>query len=385
MTPLQRLYRTKLTLLAVILTVLGVAFLVLSRQANLATSVPWLAWLPLSEIGSTLFGSGLIVVAFNYVSETDADERANERLRKVLKEEAPAIRDAVIDGFAFAPDALTDVASPQTLDRVVRNTLAIRLGDQALADDVYADLQAQLLRTRERHEGERITVSLAPWDKGPAGGAGSMFVATVRREYTAHGMQPALRFECVSDLAEYRELAADPGGTRAWYFEPIAGLDAASPEVFQLLEFTIDGRPRPTRRSKRSGGQSYTVTLDGQTGSDGTAEIAYTYRVLVQQHGHLLFLDFDAPCKGVDIDFTYADCGIRHVNVLDFIASSQPTRITRSPKDVSPPSVGVRYGGWVFPTSSVAFAWVLERELGPDGPLVPGHSRAHHTSGVSTT
>src|SRR5262245_55109197 len=98
MSPLQRLYRTNLVLLAVILTVLGIALLALGQQPDLLNVVPWL---PLSELGSTLVGSGLIAVAFQYISERDADERANERLRKVLREEAPAIRDAVIDGFAF--------------------------------------------------------------------------------------------------------------------------------------------------------------------------------------------------------------------------------------------------------------------------------------------
>ncbi|ABW12085.1 hypothetical protein Franean1_2656 [Parafrankia sp. EAN1pec] len=178
MSPLQRLYRTKLTLLAVILTVLGVALLALGQYSALATTAPWLAWLPLSELGSTFFGSGLIVVAFEYINERDADERANERLRRILREEVPAIRDAVVGGFAFAPNALVDVASPETLDRVVRNTLAIQLGDQALADDLYTDLRRQVAASTERRRDTRVSVSLTPWAKGPAAGAGSMFVAT---------------------------------------------------------------------------------------------------------------------------------------------------------------------------------------------------------------
>jgi len=363
MSPLQRLYRTKLTLLAVILTALGVLLLVLGQHDDLATVAPWLAWLPLSELGSTLFGSGLIVVAFQYIDERDAEERANERLRKVLKEEAPAIRDAVIDGFAFAPDALVDVASPETLDRVVRNTLAIQLGDQALADDLYTDLRHQVTASTERRQDMRVTVNLAPWPKGPASGEGSMFVATIRREYRVTLTEVTRRFACTSDLDEYRELLLDPTNAEAWYFEPVAGIDAASPDAFELLQFTVDGRPRPTRRSKRPGGQSFTVTLDVQPGSPREVEIAYTYRVLVQQHGHLLYLDFGAPCKGIDVDFSYGGCGIRHVNVLDFIAGSRPTRVSRSPADASLPTVSVRYDGWVFPKSGVAFSWVLEREF----------------------
>ncbi|WP_043590333.1 hypothetical protein [Frankia sp. BMG5.23] len=364
MSPLQRLYRTKLTLLAVILTALGVLLLVLGQHDDLVIVAPWLAWLPLSELGSTLFGSGLIVVAFQYIDERDAEERANERLRKVLKEEAPAIRDAVIDGFAFAPDALVDVASPETLDRVVRNTLAIQLGDQALAHDLYSDLRHQVTASTERRQDMRVTVNLAPWPKGPASGEGSMFVATIRREYRVTLTEATRRFACTSDPDEYRESLLDPTNAEAWYFEPVAGIDAASPDAFELLQFTVDGRPRSTRRSKRSGGQSFTVTLDVEPGSPREVEITYTYRVLVQQHGHLLYLDFGAPCKGIDVDFSYGGCGIRHVNVLDFIAGSQPTRVSRSPADASPPTVSVRYDGWVFPKSGVAFSWVLEREFG---------------------
>ncbi|ABW12087.1 hypothetical protein Franean1_2658 [Parafrankia sp. EAN1pec] len=46
------------------------------------------------------------------------------------------------------------------------------------------------------------------------------------------------------------------------------------------------------------------------------------------------------------MDFTYGSCDIRHVNVLDFIAGSQPTRVSRSPKGTDPPTVSVRYDGW---------------------------------------
>ncbi|ABW12086.1 hypothetical protein Franean1_2657 [Parafrankia sp. EAN1pec] len=81
----------------------------------------------------------------------------------------------------------------------------------------------------------------------------------------------------------------------AHYFEPVAGLDAASPEAFELLQFTTDGRACPTRRSKRSAGQSFTVTADARNAAGREVDIAYTYRVLIQQHGHLLYLDFGAP------------------------------------------------------------------------------------------
>jgi hypothetical protein len=134
------------------------------------------------------------------------------------------------------------------------------------------------------------------------------------------------------------------------------------------MQFTVDGKPRPIRRSKRSRAQHFTVATNIPAADDAKeVEISYTYRVLVQQHGHLLYLDLGAPCKGVEIDFIYGGCGIKYVSVLDFIASAQPTRVSRSPKGANPPTVSVRFDGWGLPKSGVAFVWVLEREMGEAG------------------
>lgn len=154
--PLHRPYQTKLTLLAVILTVAGVALLVGSYLAEELARWTWLASVPAVEFGAALFTTGLIVVAFEYLDREDAEARAMQRFRKVLHEQAPAIRDAVVKGFAFSPDALIDVASPATLDKIVRNCLAIRLGDQDLARDTYADLREQIIRSPERADRKSV-------------------------------------------------------------------------------------------------------------------------------------------------------------------------------------------------------------------------------------
>ena len=123
---LDRLYKTKLQLLAVLFTVFGIALLLLGHATNLSTAVPiWLSDLPLTDLGSALFTTGLLAVAFEYIDRRDGDERANQRLRQVLREEAPAIRDAVFDSLAFRPEALKDVASPEFLDRISRSTLEL--------------------------------------------------------------------------------------------------------------------------------------------------------------------------------------------------------------------------------------------------------------------
>ncbi len=85
--------------------------------------------------------------------------------------------------------------------------------------------------------------------------------------------------------------------------------------------------------------------------------------VLVQRHGHLLYLDIPRPTKGLQVQLWYGDCGIRRVNTLDFIASAQQPRILRSPASVPTPSVEIGFDGWIFPKSGVAFVWVLEEEL----------------------
>ncbi|MEV0475051.1 hypothetical protein [Streptomyces prunicolor] len=46
-----------------------------------------------------------------------------------------------------------------------------------------------------------------------------------------------------------------------WYFQPINGLDAGSPEAFELVSVTIDGKSRPIRRSSRKDGQLFSVSL----------------------------------------------------------------------------------------------------------------------------
>lgn len=49
-----------------------------------------------------------------------------------------------------------------------------------------------------------------------------MFVATVRKEYRVRLGRSTLRFSCVSDSTQYRELLADPSSTEVWHFEPVA-------------------------------------------------------------------------------------------------------------------------------------------------------------------
>src|SRR6266536_1129400 len=136
---LDQLYRTKLQLIALISVVLGVAALVAAHWASHDPRGAWLAAWPVGEVGSTLFGTGLLAVFFEYVDRKHGDERTDQRVREAVRREAPAIRDAVLDSLAFKADTLRHVASPELLDRIAVNAIGLRLGDRALAAEVYAD------------------------------------------------------------------------------------------------------------------------------------------------------------------------------------------------------------------------------------------------------
>jgi hypothetical protein len=80
--------------------------------------------------------------------------------------------------------------------------------------------------------------------------------------------------------------------------------------------------------------------------------ISYTYRTLVQQNGHLLHLDVARPTKGFHAEFSYGDCGIRYVNVLDYIAGASQPHIAQLPAPDPSPSVEISFDGWVFPKAA---------------------------------
>lgn len=330
--PLDQLYQTKLQLIAVLAGVGGIALLMLAHWSTTAAAPNWLAALPIAEIGSTLFGTGLLAVFFEYVDRKHGDERTDQRIQKAVRREAPAFRDAVLDSFAFDPEALAGIASHDTLDRIATNALGLRLEDQALAHDVYTDLRDQVIRAPERWHDLDVSVALSPWDKGPASGRGSMFVATIRWQYRVRPASTTLRFACVSDLAEYRELLRDPTMHSAWHFDHSGGIDPASREVFELLQLTVDGKPRKIRRTERAGSQFYTVNFGPAADSAAEVVITHTYRVLAQRHGHVLYLDLPRPSS----DWASSCTRLATTPWLTWPMSSTTAAYARAPRPCTP-------------------------------------------------
>lgn len=371
---LDRLYKTKLQLLAVLSIVAGVALLVTAHFLEGHANFRWLTNLPLTDLGSALFTTGLLAVAFEYIDRKDGDERANQRLRQVLHEEAPAIRDAVIQGFAFAPDDLARVATPQVLDQIVENGLAIRLGDERFARELYVDIRDQAIRSVERWHDARISIRLSMDRSTAEGGATSSrsheptgserLIVTVRQEYTTIPVSQTRRFASVSDQAEYRELAEEGTANFVWFTNPSSGVDAGSTEAFELVQFSVNGTDRPIRRSVRKGGQLYSVGLGMPEGErQQPARLAFTYRLTPPTHNRWLYIDVDQPTRGLDVELDYSDTAIAQVNMLDFIASSQRSIITKTPPRVPGKTVGLEFDGWLLPKSGVIFVWTTEADL----------------------
>ncbi|MFD8395551.1 hypothetical protein ACFV2N_41775 [Streptomyces sp. NPDC059680] len=137
-----------------------------------------------------------------------------------------------------------------------------------------------------------------------------------------------LRFSYVSDLEAYRELLPDATSAAERYFPPVDDLDAASPEVFELVELAVNGTPQKIRRRVCNEGQVFTCNLGSDVKIDDAVTVSYTYRVLVQQHGRVLHLDLAQPTKDFRAELWYGDCGIRHMNVVDYLSGPRQPQHT---------------------------------------------------------
>lgn len=370
---LERFQRTKKVLVGLIFVVVGIVLLTVSKVLPTWPNLAWIAVLPWGEIGGILIGAGVFSIWLDSYFEREKQQADDERLQRLFIQQAPAMRDAVINGFAFHPDDLARVSTPAMLDQIIRNSLAIRLGDKAFATEIYDDIRDQAVRATERWHDAKVSIRLSPlsMDGGTPAGSTSpeqetvapLYVVSVRWEYTVVPHHQIRRFACVSDHDDYNELGHDDNGTSVWYFTPKSGVDATSRDAFDLVQFTVDGEERSVRRSTRKSGQVYAVNLGEDVIEAGKpVTVAYTYRTVTARDGHMLYFDIEQPTRGIEVELDYGDCDIAHVSVLDLIASSRKTRIERTPTAVPGRAVRIDFDGWVFPRSGVAFVWSTRRE-----------------------
>ena len=115
----HRLRKTKAALLAVALTLAGILVIMLGGWLGGVELGSW-AWVkavPFGEIGGALFGAGVMGTLFVYSFRKDQEEATLEQFRQIIREQAPAMREAVIEGLRFDTDDLRRISTPQLLDR----------------------------------------------------------------------------------------------------------------------------------------------------------------------------------------------------------------------------------------------------------------------------
>lgn len=365
-----KLYATKVLLLATTFTLVGLLVLVAGAIPRLPHGWHWLSEPVTENIAMALFTTGLVVVAFTYIDGKDKEARDAERIARAVKDQAPAIVQAVVQGLAASPDHVRLLGSDEQ-DQLIRNGLAARLGDSKFAAEVYDDIRDQAVRATERWHDLKVDIRLTPLPtgRGSAGGTPSgwlteMFDVTVRCEYDVIPKHPTRYFACVSDKQEYRELSAESNSTSAWYLSPRPGIDASTRDAFELVQFTVDGNERIIRRSTRKGGQTYSANIGhGTTLPTEPVTISYTYRTVTAVDGHLLYFALEQPTRGLQIELTYGETNVDKVSVLDFVASSRAARVIRSADQLLERTVRVEFDGWAFPRSGMAFVWSLRSTL----------------------
>ena len=365
---LNRLLRTKKILAGLVFVFVGITFMTAGSAIPAVRELGWLNALPWTELGGILFGAGLFSLWLDSYFERERGEADEARLRRLLIEQAPAMREAVIKGFAFEDEDLRRVATPELLDNIIGSSLAMRLGDDEFARELYADIRDQAVQSVERWDDATISIRLSMLRRNPEGvphpslSDGGLGI-TVTQEYTTVPASDVRRFVSVSDIEDYRALSHDPATTFVWYYNPTSGIDASAKDAFELVQFTVDGEERPIRRSSRKDSQTYSVNLGVDGDPKRPRTIGFTYRLQQAPHSRWMQFYVDQPTRGVDIELDYSDTDIAYVNMIDFIASSQKSIRSKTPDSVPDKKVGLRFDGWVMPHGGVAFVWVRERDL----------------------
>lgn len=322
----------------------------------------WLHALPVGELGGTFFGAGLLSTLFEYTFRRDQEESMVERFRSIIREQAPTMRDAVIEGFAIHPEDLKRVANPDLLDDIASNVMSLRLGDEQFAGELYADIRDQAIRAAERWYDVQVHVRLSSALERNVRDI-PLFDVTVEWEYSTTPSAPTRRFICTSDRAEYNELRDDIPATSTWFMTPRPGMDAASKDAYELLELTVDGVPQSIRRTARKNSQVYSIRLGNSTTEDKPVRIRQVFRTLTPTYGHLLNFELPQPARNMALTMDYTNTEIANMRVSDTVATSRPARIITTPDSAPGKVISVEAPGWLLPKTGFSFTWTLNAEL----------------------
>lgn len=359
--PRHHIRRLKAALLAVSFTLAGVLLMMLNAWLTPLRlgEWQWLHALPLGELGGTLFGAGLLSTFFEYTFRRDQERAVTERFRQTIREEAPTLRDAVIEAFRFDRQDVARIATPELLDDLARTSLGLRFGDPAFGREVYADIRHQAIAAEERWYDARVDATLGI-PRGRSSAPTPFFDLRVRWEYTVTPRHRFRKFAVVSDRQRYDQLVAERGETSVWYRRPVPGLAVSDPEVFALEQFTVNGTPVPFTRQVDEVSQVYTVDLGKQViQQEQAVVISFSFRTRTLRSGHVVHLDIDRPTRGLDVELRYDPEQVGQMRILDFASIGEGGRLTQVPNT---PTLRYRYDGWLFPRAGMVFVWTLPDE-----------------------
>jgi hypothetical protein len=376
---LERIYRLKLLALGALL-VLGGLVASIGADSLRANSSSHLLTALVQALSDVMVVTGGFGIAVDFFTGRDKDAADTDRTRAVLKELAPDFTDAVLRGFAVQLDDLRRVATPELLDAIATNALALRLGDARFAAEIYADVRDQAIRAPERWYDVEVKIRLsAPADARPKDFP--RFDVVVEWEYTVTPSHPFQRFACVSDRDEFHELVSDVPATSTWFMTPRPGFDASQRESFALLEFSVDGEQRLIRRQVHKSGQIYSATIGEEVvQKKRPVRIRHIYKTITPQSGHRLFVEVAQPTRGVSLELDYSGTAISHLSVSDLVSSVRKTQISRMPKQVDAKVLSVDLPGWLLPKAGFTFVWTLGDEESPvPRSVVPATTRSRQS------
>jgi hypothetical protein len=370
----QTIYKLKVTIMAIVSFVVGFGLLVLAGYAEGHPELAWVTFWQINSIGGTLFAAGLFGIVWDYFDGKDKEARDTERLKRVLADSSTELKAAVIEGFAVGKADLARVATPELLDSIATNALALRLSDEEFASEIYKDLRDNAIRAPERWHDCDVKIRLSSINENAGGGnapSASLpltpaFAVTVTWEYTVMPSYSVHKFACTSDRAEFHELISESPATSTWFMTPRPGFHASERRAYELLQFSVDGEDRPIRRSERKSGQTYSVVIGDDVVAEGKpVRIRHVYRTMVAKELHRMSAVIAQPTKGLSLTMDYTDTDIAAMSVTDLISSSQRPRVDRLPAETAAHEIDLSVSGWLLPQAEVTFVWTLASEASP--------------------
>lgn len=375
----DRVWTLKVANLLWVLLALGAILIVLDPWTQEAKgSWRWVKSVPWNVLGGAALEGAFLGFVFEVFAKREALAATTDAIGVQLVPVSNAVRQAVREAAQIA--ATTRLSDRKTLDQTLSHlsddaledlvvaVLSARLKDEEIARDATATVLEQVASYPERHEGYRLTASLAvPERTGDELACAEFYDAFVEISYITSNLRTdVLRFVRVSSIEEYNRLLMDPTLEFRWIEEDSKRNQLEDPRGLSL-EYAYVGDIELTPREIATPNRRLIVAEDPE-GRAATlvgrrAEVRYKYRVRVQRRGHSLFFNVRCPTHGVSIELDYARTDIRHVNVSDFFDSPTRPSILRMPNPANCHRIKVELPEWVFPKSGVVFGWVLEAEM----------------------